>query len=110
MTKAYIYKNECGNIYGYKITDHSQSIVCAAISILALNTSNSIEKFVSDAEMINSYEQEGGYFKVILPQIEKGEYIHDADLLLKSLVLGLEGIKEMYEDEINIVYEEAFNC
>jgi hypothetical protein len=107
MIEATVYRNKNGNIYGFKVTDHSESIVCSAVSMLVLNTSNSIEKFVPDAHMISEYDENGGYFKIILPQIKDGIYIHDADLLFKSLLLGLEGVKEMYEDEINIIYEEV---
>lgn len=105
MIRATIYRNKKGNIYGFKITDHGESIVCSAVSALVINTSNSIEKFVPDSGMISEYDDEGGYFKIIIPKTRNGLLIHDVNLLFNSLLLGLEGIKEIYSDEIELKEE-----
>ena len=40
-----IFKNESEEICGFELKNHTKNYVCAAISILALNTVNSVEAF-----------------------------------------------------------------
>lgn len=66
-------------------------IVCAAVSILVLNTVNSIEKF-GGQKFLCSVEEEKG--TVCLEMTE--DPTKETKLLLDSMLLGLNGIREQY--------------
>lgn len=96
----YQQKNE---INGFEIKNHGSPTTCAAVSILALNTCNSIEAF-TDSVFNISYEPNGGFIKFL---INEPLICEKVKLLLNSLKLGLEGIKAEYSDEISIKYKEV---
>ena len=74
--------------------EYGKDIVCAAVSILSLNTFNSIESFCEDR--FESYESpEKGILRI---RFEK-PLSDEAALLMKSLLLGLNGISEEYGNE-----------
>ena len=77
--------------------ESGSDIVCAAASVLAQNAVNSIEQFTED---INEDLGEL-YFK-----IDAG-YSHETELLLNSLILGLQGIEEEYMEYIDVIFEEV---
>lgn len=100
MIKAYIHRNSKGNIYGFKVSNHGDPVVCSAVSILTLNTCNSIEAFTAcefTLDMDNS-----DYIELILDSIKQGDCNHDVDLLLNSFVLGLKGIETEYSKDIKV--------
>ena len=100
MIKAYIHRNNKGDIYGFKVNNHGDPVVCSAVSILTFNTVNSIEEFTEVKFSVDM--DEGGYMELIVEDINNGEYNHDVDLLLESLVLGLKGIELDYKDDIKV--------
>lgn len=65
-------------------------IVCAAVSVLVINTLNSIE-FLTEDEIIDSSDQSKGIIKVEFCNLS-----HDSILLLDSMVLGLTEIQKQY--------------
>ncbi len=76
-----------------------QDIVCAAVSAMVINTINSIEEFTEDAftcdcrdGMIQSWEF-------------TSDISHDTDLLMASLLLGLQSIQKSYGEEFLKVEE-----
>ncbi len=79
-----------------------KDIVCAAVSVLVINTLNSLEKFTEDGF---SYEaaKDGGY---LTATFEEG--MSDAGrLLLDSMCLGLENIEKDYSSKyIKLQYNE----
>ncbi len=89
------------------------SQVCAGISILTFNTINAIEAFTDEDieyECPEDYMQEGcedNLLNMYLPQIANGSENHDVQLLMSALVLGMEGIRDMYPDELRIIDNEA---
>ena len=88
MIQAIFFKNN-ENIIGFEIKNHGRDIVCSAVSILSLNTVNSIEAF-TDAKYSVDYDTN-----------EK------AILLLSSLELGLKGIETEYPKDISLKYKEV---
>ena len=66
-------------------------IVCAAVSVLVINTVNSLEAFTEDSF---EAEEADGYvsFKFTAPVSERGK------LLMDSLVLGLTEIEHSYNN------------
>ncbi|HBI73505.1 MAG TPA: ribosomal-processing cysteine protease Prp [Lachnospiraceae bacterium] len=100
MIKVSIYKNADNLITGFSLSGHADyseygsDVVCAAVSALVINTINSIENFTSDKFRLEQDEKKGFIeFHVVSP-ISK-----QANLLLNSLVLGLQGIEEEYTDK-----------
>jgi uncharacterized protein YsxB (DUF464 family) len=87
---------------GFEIENHGKSIVCAAVSALAINAANSIEKFTRDKYFLEAPE-EGGLMKFKL----LGAPSRESELLLKSLELGLESIEKEYPKQIKISYSNT---
>lgn len=83
--------------------NYGNDIVCAAVSILAINTLNSIEVFCRDkVEVIDDAQK--GYLKLIF----KSKLSDNANLLIKSLMLGLDGISHEYGKKfITILRQEV---
>jgi len=106
MIKVYIFRNQKKDIYGFRVVNHGRELVCSAVSILTLNTVNSIEKFTS-SKFECKYNSDGGFLQIIIPEIKNGGNNHDADILLKSFLLGVNGIKLEYPEDIKIFDEEV---
>jgi uncharacterized protein YsxB (DUF464 family) len=94
---------------GFEVSGHAgyakrgEDIVCAAISVLTINTINSIEKFTDDKFVLKQNERTGFIsFKL------KGKPGDEASLLLKSMILGLTDIVKEYGDEyIRLIFKEV---
>ena len=71
--------------------EHGDDIVCAAASILVINTLNCIEKFTKDTVKVSS-EQKTGTINAVFDN----EPSPEAALLLDSMVFGLKGIQQQY--------------
>ena len=106
MIRAYFYRNEKGGICGFKVKDHADSIVCAAVSALVMNCVNAIEE-LTDAKVKYKSKEKDGAIKCELPKIKKGEHHHDADLLLQALRLGVISIAIEYDEHIRVYDEEV---
>ena len=108
MTKVTIYKNDMNECVGFRAYGHAgydeegQDVVCAAISVLTINTMNSIEAF-TDEEFYTSSNEEEGYIENRVSDRPSKE----ATLLLNSMVLGLESMVENYDDYIDLKFEEV---
>ena len=101
MISAAIRRNKKGRIYGYTVIDHGATDLCAAVSLLALNTANSIEA-LTDEPFNCEYDPEGGFLQVELPEVKKGHESPEANLLLEAMALGLYSVKENYSSELEI--------
>ena len=83
--------------------EYGHDIVCAAVSMLTINTLNSIEAFTDDHFSVEA-EEESGDLKFHL----EGAISHDSQLLMNSLVLGLQAVAEEYSKEyIKLQLEEV---
>ena len=71
--------------------NHGNDIVCAAVSILAINTLNSIEIFCEDIISVEEDTENG-----LLAAEFKNKLSEKAKLLMDSLLLGLDGISKEY--------------
>ena len=112
MTDITIQKNSRGWYKGFKCDGHAgfaeyfQDIVCAALSVLTINTINSIEAFAGDLIDVSSDEDKG----IITCSFRNrtGNISDEATLLMKSYELGVNGIYEQYGKEfLNIKFEEV---
>lgn len=109
MITVTIYKNEENEYVGFKclghagFAKHGKDIVCASVSVLVLNTINSIDTFTYDKCKVDSNEEEG-----LIECIFHSEPSAEATLLLDSMVLGLQEIEKNYEDEyLKLIFKEV---
>ena len=109
MTKVTIFrtfKNEC---VGFEVFDHAgyaeegSDIVCAAISILTINTMNAIEQF-TDVDFSQEVDEEACSIRFIVDTSTK-----ETALLLETMVLGLQTLEDdnNYTEYIDIIFEEV---
>jgi len=109
MIKITIYQNAESKCIGFCSEGHAeyeelgQDIVCAAVSILVINTINSIETFTGDEFILDS--DESGFVEYHI----KGDPSKETSLLLDSMILGLTSMEgnEDYRDYIDIIFEEV---
>lgn len=75
-----------------EFADKGKDIVCAGVSALVINTINSVLTFTEDTFETKAEEKSGK-----LSFYHKGSAISkESELLMKSLVLGLQGIQKNY--------------
>lgn len=74
--------------------EYGKDIVCAAVSVLVINTINSIETFTEDVFKLNTDEASGLIEFEVVSAISS-----QTRLLLDSLLLGLEGIASDYGED-----------
>ena len=86
-----------GKATAFTVTSHGESYVCGAVSMLVLNTVNSIEALTGQ-DFDCSYDDDGGYIRFAL----KGPRNDGAGLLLDAMLLGLKSVQEQYPGEINL--------
>ncbi|HIV17209.1 MAG TPA: ribosomal-processing cysteine protease Prp [Candidatus Alectryocaccobium stercorigallinarum] len=113
MTEITFYQTETGDIIGFRSEGHSgyadqgEDIVCAAISALVINTINSINELTED-EMDVDIDEDEGYIDASFFDAPGKE----AQLLLKSLALGLTNMEddEAVTEFIDVIFEEVRTC
>ncbi len=100
MINVSIYKDAENLVTGFKVSGHAEyseygsDVVCAAVSTLVINTINSIENFTQDRFTVDQNEKKGFIeFHVISP------LSNNSNLLLSSMILGLQGIAEEYTEK-----------
>ena len=109
MTEVTIYKNEKNECVGFRAYGHAgyavegEDIVCAAISILTINTMNAIEAYTNAKCSLISDDEQG----VLDFQIENPT--KESTLLLNTMILGLESMvnDEDYAEYIDLKFEEV---
>ena len=96
MTSITVIKEEqritaftCNGHAGYARA--SEDIVCAAISMLVINTINSIETLTKTVPIVET-DEKSGYIHCSF----EDDVTDDAALLLEAMLLGLSQIKEQY--------------
>ncbi len=109
MTTVMIKKTVDGTYKGFTCMGHSgfarrgKDIVCASISVLVINTINSMEE-LADEDMDITTNEETGFINCQFqnPLSDKGE------LLMNSMILGLSQIAEQYGGKYLILkFEEV---
>lgn len=104
MTKITVFRNRDNEFLGFECLGHAgyadegEDIVCAGISALVINTVNSLGLYTAEKFSAESDEETGRiYLRFATPAG------HDAELLMKSLVLGLQGIQNTYGNDYIIL-------
>ena len=109
MTHVSIIKTRNGEYKGFNCIGHSgyaergEDIVCAAISVLVINTINSLDQLASQKIKLVTNEEEG-----LIDCRFDGQINEKSKLLLDSMVLGLREIKKQYgKTFIDLTFEEV---
>ncbi len=111
MTRCTLYMDAASHFTGFSIKGHSgyseagSDIVCAGISALALTCDNALCRLVG----IEPIERGGedGFMEVLLPDKLTDAQMHDAQLLMNALHLGLESIAQEYPGYVRITCRKA---
>ncbi len=113
MINAKIYRQK-NQICGFRMEGHAgyarhgQDIVCAAVTVLVLNTVNALERFTDTAFVCEADVKNGGFIKVDFP--EGSWQDSDTQLLLQTMALGLADVEKEYQRFITLEYEEVQLC
>ena len=109
MTHVSIIKTRNGEYKGFNCIGHSgyaergEDIVCAAISVLVINTINSLDKLAGEKIKLVTNDEEG-----LIDCRFEGQINEKSKLLLDSMVLGLREIKKQYgKTFIDLTFEEV---
>lgn len=107
--KVVIFKKN-QNICGFSVENHTDPIVCGAVSVLSQATVNAVEALTDIKENYKlKIDEERGYLYFFIPSISEGKHDVKADLLLKAFELGVRSVEEEYFDYIKVVTEEVPN-
>lgn len=93
---------------GFEIKGHAgwadlgRDIVCAGISVLAINTQNAIERFCGD-RFEQTYDEKKGLIRFVI----EGLPGHDAELLLEAARLGFGEIAAEYDEFVSMRIKEV---
>ena len=108
MVRVLLYRGRDGSLSGFEVNGHAsyaphgEDIVCAAVSILAQTTALSLQKVVGIELWVHVEE---GNLQCRLPDLLSEEEQKDANLLLNSMILGLEETWRSYPDYLEIKYK-----
>ena len=109
MTHVSIIKTRDGEYRGFNCIGHSgyaecgEDIVCAAVSVLVINTINSLEQLADEKFQLVTNEEDG-----LIDCRFKKDVNEKSKLLLDSMILGLREIKKQYgKTFIDLTFEEV---
>ncbi len=98
MIDVLILRDKAQDITGFKVSGHAlfaeagSDIVCAAVSMLTINTVNAIEQFLPDEPMTVNIDRRAGFIEARL----KEKPTEGSGLLLRAFHLGMVSIEEQY--------------
>ena len=104
-------KRSDGALLGYSAAGHSgyaesgADIVCAAISALTQSTLNGL-KNVLKAPVMFDQDDDGAFIEVNLTPEATEEQVRQAQLLLVTLLEGLQAIQREYPRNLRIIFRE----
>ena len=105
MISATIFKTKADAILGFQVKNHGSTHVCAAVSMLTINTVNSIEKLTPDAKFICDWDENGGFIKFLLNNDSQRET--GAGILLDAMVLGLTSVSQEHPNDMKIKVKDV---
>lgn len=101
------------SIVGFEVSGHAQyedrgkDIVCAAVSVLTINSINTLEEVLKLKKEIN-YSQEDNLITLDINTKSLDENrLHDTQVVLRSFELGITSILREYQDYVELYYKEV---
>ncbi len=115
MIRITIYKDKNDYIKRYSVSGHAnydeygRDIVCAAVSVLTQTGLLSINKVakIEENQISYSINQENGFLDVEILEDISLEELKNAQIILMSLVVGLESIIDSYPEYVTLEYREV---
>lgn len=113
MIVVEIFQTDGEIIKGFEVTGHAgfgpygQDIVCAGVSILTQTAVLGLCKFLTRPPQV---EKESGMLKCILPQDLGEEEMKQAQIILQTMVLGIEATAESYGDYVTVHRRRWSRC
>ena len=101
MISVKITKNRNGLFQGIECNGHAEydeygnDIICSAVSMLVINTVNSIEELAKCKIHVDENDKDG-YLKMTILEPLKDESLRDASLFIESLILGINQVIKNY--------------
>jgi len=95
-------------ITGFTVSGHAffndagKDIICAAVSMITINTVNAFEEFLPDARLSASVDRKKGMIDVRL----EGERDERSDILLETFRLGVMTLEQKYGSKFVSVAED----
>ena len=106
MIRVVIGKRD-GCIESFRISGHAEyddygkDIICSAVSMIGINTVNSLSVLAGESFTVEQ-DEDSGLLEVVFDHGPNEK----ADLLLRSLELGIQGVIDQYGSEfVSLVYE-----
>ena len=105
------YRRADGTLTGYRAQGHTgyaeagSDIVCAAVSALTQTTLNGL-KSVLKAPVVYEIDDQSALLEAYLAPEATDTQVEQAQLLLRTLLEGLEAIQRSYPRNVRIIYEE----
>ena len=105
------YRRADGTLTGYRAQGHTgyapagQDIVCAAVSALTQSTLNGLRSVLKAPVMFDIDDQAATLQAELTPEAT-GEQVKQAQLLLVTLLEGLQAIERSYPRNVRIFFEE----
>ena len=110
MTQITFHKTTAGEYKGFTcdghagFADYGKDIVCAAISVLVINTINSLEQITGEQMQVDTDERSG----MIRCRFVNQPLKDTSKALMNSLVLGLTQIEKQYgKNYCKLTFEEV---
>ncbi len=115
MTEINIFRNQNGHIIEYEVSGHSgfddygRDILCAAISVLSQTTILALEKVcnISQNDMKFCVDEKTGYLKVSLSETLTKNQRESANIVLETMIVGMEDLASQYPKHMNLIEEEG---
>ena len=111
MTRCTLFVDSTSRITGFSIKGHSgyaeegSDIVCAGISALVITTENALCQLLKLSPTERGGED--GFLEVLLPEKMTEAQMHDAQLLMNTLHIGLENIAQAYPDYVRLTVRKV---
>ena len=105
MVVVRFYRTARGRLTGFKVKGHSnagrygEDIVCAAVSAITVTAANALEKV---AGIDVSHRVWDGFLYVRLPGRLSGKQKAEADIILRTLLLGVREIEDQYPRRVRL--------
>ena len=90
---------ECKNHTGY--ADFGKDIVCAGVSSITQTAVLAIKKLTNVSHNFQ-IDEKVGFLKLELNDIDNSQNFHDAQIILKSMLCGLEDLQKQYPKYIKL--------
>ena len=100
-----IIKVECDGHTGYGV--QGEDIVCSAISSIVQTAALGLLMVAAiNAEI--KRDDEKGFFAIILPENLTNEQRHDANVILGTMLCGIQDLREEYSDFIELEVQNVY--